>query len=191
MFHSVELEFGLFSQLICVLSRGTFNMRHILVWLSIAVFGMLLTACGTVTVKPTTHPTKLPKSEPTSTPLRALRNIHTPTEYNLLYYPTDLKLVGITGRPQFINAYADWCQECQRNRDLVHTLQGDYGDRVDFLHVDVENPGAMDTVGPYGITGKTQYLLLNGAGEVVQRWYGVLNEVELDTAIVKLWNEAS
>ena len=165
-------------------------MRYLFVWMFIVIFGLLLTACGTVTVEPTPHPTKLPKAEPTATLPRAPRNVHTPTEYDLLYYATDINIVGITNRPQFINAYADWCKECQRNRPLIHDLQGDYGDRIDFLHVDIENMGAMDAVSPFGITSQTQYVLLNNDGEVIQRWFGVLDEVELDEAIAEVWNIA-
>jgi len=169
---------------------GIVIMRNSFLWIFIVTIGLLVSACGSATVEPTSSPTGLPEAEPTATPPRAPRNVRTPTEYDLLYYATDLNLVGVTGRPQFINAYADWCKECQRNRPLVHILQGEYGDRVDFLHVDVENPGAMDAVGPLGITGQTQYLLLNDAGDVVQRWYGILNEDELDTALADILTES-
>ena len=166
-------------------------MRHLLTKLSFIILGLLLTACGATVAEPTPRPTKAPQVEITSTPLRAPLKVRIPTEYDLLYYPTDLNIVGITGRPQFVNAYADWCTECQRNRPLIHELQGKYGDLIDFLHVDVENIGAMDAVSPFGITGKTQYLLMNGEGEVLKRWYGELDEAELDEAISEIWNGAS
>ena len=78
-------------------------MRRLL----LALLGLLIAACSTTTATSIEPPAE-PTLGPTATPLRAPRNVYTPTEYNLLYYPTDLKLVGITGRPQFINSYADW-----------------------------------------------------------------------------------
>lgn len=163
-------------------------MRFIKIGLFIVISGLFLTACGTPTVEPTSQPSADPTALPTATPPRAPRTVRIPTEYNLLYYPTDLNIVGNTGRPQFINAYADWCRECQYNRPFVHELQGEYGEDIDFLHVDIENIGAMDAVSPFGITGYSQYLLLNNEGDVIQRWYGVLIEDDVDSALADLVN---
>jgi hypothetical protein len=70
----------------------------------------------------------------------------------------------------------------------VHGLQEQFGDRVDFLHVDIENPGAREAVSPYGITGRTQYLLMDGAGTVLHLWFGPLNMTELEMAFEALLN---
>jgi hypothetical protein len=80
-------------------------MRRLFIWLLGWGFALFAVACSAST---TMQPTKASEVGPTATPLRAPRNVNIPTEFDLLYYPTDLNLVGITGRPQFINAYADW-----------------------------------------------------------------------------------
>ncbi len=84
-------------------------MRRLIFGLLWGSLGLLVAACSSATSAPI-ETTALPTSAAgtTATPVRAPRNVHTPTEFNLLYYPTDINIVGKTGRPQFINAYADW-----------------------------------------------------------------------------------
>ncbi len=72
----------------------------------------------------------------------------------------------------------------------MHGLQELYGDPVDFLHVDVENPGALEAVGPVGITGRTQYVLTDSSGEVRYRWFGYIDQAELEAAFESLLNDA-
>jgi hypothetical protein len=86
-------------------------MRRLAIWLLGCGFALLAVACSaatSTTIQPTDRSTAASEGGPTTTPLRAPRNVYIPTEFDLLYYPTDLNLVGATGRPQFINAYADW-----------------------------------------------------------------------------------
>jgi thiol-disulfide isomerase/thioredoxin len=168
---------------------GNFGMQRFLISLFLSGLGLVIASCSAVTLQSASSPIIVPTLGPTPTPLRAPRNIYIPTEFDLLYYATDLNLVGVTGRPQFINAYADWCRECQRNRPTVHSLQERYGDRVDFLHVDVENRGALDAVRHLGVTGQTQYVLTDNAGNVIYRWFGILDELNLETALADLLNE--
>ena len=68
----------------------------------------------------------------------------------------------------------------------MHGLQELYGDQVDFLHVDIENPGAQEAVGPVGITGRTQYVLTDGNGNVLHRWFGYIEQAELEMAFEAL-----
>jgi thiol-disulfide isomerase/thioredoxin len=164
-------------------------MRRLLMYLLFSGLGLLVASCSAATIQSANSPTTAPTLGPTATPLRAPRNVYIPTEFDLLYYATDLNLVGVTGRPQFINAYADWCRECQRNRPTVHSLQEQYGDQVDFLHVDVDNRGALDAVGQLGITGQTQYVLTDNAGNVIYRWFGILDELDLETTIADVLGE--
>jgi thiol:disulfide interchange protein len=164
-------------------------MHRLLQWLLWGVLGALAVACaGPTTELLSTTPASGTQDIASTATLAAPRYVYTPSEFDLLYYPTDLNIVGSTGRPQFINAYADWCRECQANRPIVHGLQAVYGDRVDFLHVDVENPGALEAVGPYGITGRTQYLLMDGSGNVLRLWFGTLDQDELEGAFEALLN---
>jgi thiol-disulfide isomerase/thioredoxin len=165
-------------------------MRRLWLLLLSGGLGLLVMACSTAAVQPTNSPTSAPTPGPTPTPLRAPRNFYIPTEFDMIYYPTDLNLIGATGRPQFINAYADWCRECQRNRPTVHQLQEQFGDPVDFLHVDVENPGAREAIAAVGMTGQTQYVLLDGAGDVVYRWYGIIDLSQSEAIFAELLSTA-
>lgn len=72
----------------------------------------------------------------------------------------------------------------------MHGLQEQYGEQVDFLHVDVENPGALEAVNPVGITGRTQYVLTDGAGNVVYRWFGIIEQADLEREFEELLTDS-
>jgi hypothetical protein len=83
-------------------------------WLLWGILGMVAVACASAATIPTptaAHPTSAP--DPTTIPAAGavpaeLREVRVPDNRNQLYYPTDLSYLGTTGRPQFINAYANW-----------------------------------------------------------------------------------
>jgi hypothetical protein len=88
-------------------------MQRIVGWILWSLLGLVAVACTgsaadlSTRLQLTTPSPEHRESQPTAT-LAAPRKVYIPTEFDLLYYPTDLNIVGITGRPQFINAYADW-----------------------------------------------------------------------------------
>ena len=53
-------------------------------------------------------------------------------------------------------------------------LEETFADRLDFIHLDVDNEAAWQLARALGITGRNQYLLISAEGETVQRWVGPL-----------------
>lgn len=64
------------------------------------------------TAEPTLEPdapTAAATAEPTSTERSVVEATTPPTEVaDVIHDPTNLALIGSTGRPQFLNAYASW-----------------------------------------------------------------------------------
>lgn len=87
--------------------------------------------------------------------------------------------IAKTGKPQFLDAYAPWCPACQANEPTIRSLRKQFKDRVDFLFLNVDNPGVLDAIAPYTLTGMTQYVLISPDGEIIQKWFGSVSEEDI------------
>jgi thiol-disulfide isomerase/thioredoxin len=45
------------------------------------------------------------------------------------------------GKPMVIEIWATWCGPCRRQRELVHALSKEFGDRVSFVAASVDQSG--------------------------------------------------
>ncbi len=55
-------------------------------------------------------------------------------------------------------------------------LEDTFDGRVEFVELDYEDPSLNDQRQALGITDRTQYVLADGDGNVLKRWYGLLSE---------------
>ncbi len=62
-------------------------------------------------------------------------------------------------RPTVVNVWASWCAPCRSEAPLLQAAAERYGDRVDFIGVDVEDTrdGARGFIAEYGITYPNLY----------------------------------
>ena len=58
----------------------------------------------------------------------------------------------------------------------MNRLEQQFGDEIEFVLVDWDDKSLNDFRLQYGITGRTQYVLIDEQGNVVNRWFGPLNE---------------
>jgi thiol-disulfide isomerase/thioredoxin len=91
--------------------------------------------------------------------------------------------VAKTGRPQFLNAYATWCPYCQQNEPIVYALRQQFKDRVDFINLNVDGEGVLEAAAPFTITGVTQYVLISSEGEIIEKWFGTIDEKSLSESM--------
>lgn len=57
----------------------------------------------------------------------------------------------------------------------MNGLKDEFAGEIDFFDLDVDKPETAAVRQGYGFTGRSQYLLINAQGEVVQRWFGPLS----------------
>ena len=58
-------------------------------------------------------------------------------------------------------------------------LQETYTGRIEFVVLDVDNSAHDAKRAELGSTAQAQYFLVNADGEIVGRWFGVLNDAGL------------
>ena len=75
-------------------------------------------------------------------------------------------------KPTFIEFYADWCTTCQGMSATVKKLHQQYGQQVDFVMLNIDNPQWAAQVEQYKATGVPQFTLLDETEQTIDTWIG-------------------
>ncbi len=100
-----------------------------------------------------------------------------------LYPPQDISLVTSTGKPQLLNSYADWCTTCQHNKPIVNAIREQFADKVDVIDLNIDVAETQAVRDQFNITDRSQYIFIDAKGNVIQKWYGFLDEANVPQAI--------
>jgi len=65
----------------------------------------------------------------------------------------------------------------------VDGLQANFGDQIDFLHIDTDDSKQRQAGRQFGLFRHTQYILVDGQGEILREWNGYLNQEEVAVAL--------
>ncbi len=94
--------------------------------------------------------------------------------------------VGDGTRPCVIDFYASWCQPCRELEPLIEKVKGRYGDRVQFVRINVDDPDNNEVVDQYGVSPIPTVIFLNSDGEVITYSIGFGGEKVIVTGIEKI-----
>jgi cytochrome c biogenesis protein CcmG, thiol:disulfide interchange protein DsbE len=112
-------------------------------------------------------------------------------------------LTQLHGTPVVVNIWAAWCAPCKAEAPLLHDASRTYGDRVQFLGVDIldsldgargfiadhglEYPSVSDPTGAIrdslGMIGQPVTVFYDSDGTMVSSWDGQLSQKALDQGI--------
>ncbi|NDJ35409.1 MAG: hypothetical protein GYB64_12145 [Chloroflexi bacterium] len=91
--------------------------------------------------------------------------------------------VGVTGRPQLIEFYTEWCYTCNQIKADVHRLERQFWGDVDFVYIERDNPANQQVVDSYGVVGQPVLVLVDAQGDELSRWYGEPDLADLRAAL--------
>ena len=132
-------------------------------WLAIAVVAVFAIA--------TVFLTKPQGTTMSASPVSGLMTLKM-TAAESVPYDVALADAAAMGKPMAIEFYANWCTVCQAIAPTMQALHKEWGDRINFVMIDIDNPEWREAIAQYHATGVPQLTLLQGNGEVLDSLVG-------------------
>jgi thiol-disulfide isomerase/thioredoxin len=85
---------------------------------------------------------------------------------------TPLEVALTNGKPTLMEFYANWCTSCQAMAPDIATLEQEYGDRVNFVMLNVDNNKWLPEVLSYRVDGIPHFVFLGQDGQAVGQTIG-------------------
>jgi thiol-disulfide isomerase/thioredoxin len=93
-------------------------------------------------------------------------------------------------KPTLMEFYADWCTTCQAMAADLATVKQQYGDRINFVMLNVDNDKWLPEVMRYRVDGIPHFVYFNGRGETIAEAIGEqpisILKANLEAAIANL-----
>jgi thiol:disulfide interchange protein len=80
----------------------------------------------------------------------------------------DFHLALSNGKPTLVEFYAVWCQTCQRMALTLRHLEAEFGDQINVVLLDIDDPQWRTVIQEYQIQGVPSFLFLNSHHEVTR-----------------------
>jgi hypothetical protein len=64
---------------------------------------------------------------------------------------------------------------------MVHGLEAKYAGKIRFAYLDADNPGTREFQRSLGFGYQPEFYLLDGQGNVLQKWVGSVSEEQFET----------
>jgi thioredoxin 1 len=87
-----------------------------------------------------------------------------------------------TTTPVFAFFFADWCNVCKTMRPSIDQLKVQYGDRIHFAYINVDDPQGKQAAATYRVWAIPFFVLLKPSGEIVGQWVGQQADTVFPTA---------
>jgi hypothetical protein len=72
----------------------------------------------------------------------------------------------------------------------VHGLEAAYETEIEFVYVNIDDPASDVYKERYGFRYQPHFVLLDGQGEVVQEWLGIVDAADFEQAFAGLTDES-
>jgi thiol-disulfide isomerase/thioredoxin len=100
---------------------------------------------------------------------------------------TPLNVALNNSKPTLTEFYADWCTSCQAMAGDLAQIKESYGDRVNFVMLNVDNTKWLPEMLRYRVDGIPHFLFMNAQGEAIAEAIGEqpkkILEADLDALI--------
>lgn len=97
-----------------------------------------------------------------------------------------LELALSNGKPTLMEFYANWCTSCQAMAPDLEALKQQYGDRVNFVMLNVDNSKWLPEVLSYRVDGIPQFVFLGHDGSAIAQSIGEQPRTIMEANLVAL-----
>lgn len=91
-----------------------------------------------------------------------------------------LEVAVSNGKPTALEFYANWCTSCQAMASDLAAVKAAYGDRVNFVMLNIDNERWLPEVLAYNVDGIPHFVYSNGAGEAIGETIGEIPRPALE-----------
>lgn len=144
-------------------------------WIAVGLVGMFAIATFLIT-RPQTPGTSF-------SPLSGLMTLQATAQAAI---PYDQALGN--QKPTLIEFYADWCTTCQAMAPTLQALHHRYGDQVNFVMLNIDDPRWSQQIQQFQVSGVPQLTLLRSDQTVVENFIGKVPKSVLDDTLNTLLN---
>lgn len=103
---------------------------------------------------------------------------------------TPLEVALSNGKPSLMEFYANWCTSCQAMAGDMDSLKQEYGDRVNFVMLNVDNSKWLPELLHYRVDGIPHFVFLDEQGEAIASLIGEHPRAVMATDLDALINGA-
>ena len=105
---------------------------------------------------------------------------------NLAKDATPYEEAVANGKPTLLEFYADWCTTCQGMSGTIAELEEEYGDRINLVMLDIDDPQWDNLAQQYRVTGIPQYNFLDAEERKIASYIGKVPQKILSQSFERL-----
>jgi thioredoxin-like negative regulator of GroEL len=68
---------------------------------------------------------------------------------------------------------------------MVHGLEAQYAGKIRFVYLDIDDPANQATKREFGFNYQPEFYLLDGGGNVVQKWVGFVQQEQFEAVFAQ------
>ena len=99
---------------------------------------------------------------------------------------TPFEVAKQNGKPTLLEFYADWCTTCQAMAGDTYALREEYGDRANFVMLNVDNTKWLPEMSAYRVDGIPHFVYLGPEGETTAEAIGEIPREYMEANLIAL-----
>ena len=90
----------------------------------------------------------------------------------------------VNSNPTLVEFYANWCTTCQSMSPTLKELKENYGEKINFVMIDIDAPENQQLIEEYQVAGVPQWNILNQEGKMVEQFIGKIPKPILESSLL-------
>ena len=98
----------------------------------------------------------------------------------------DPEIAFTSNKPIFLEFYAEWCEVCKKMSSSVSELKKEYGEDINFVFINVDNPKWEKYIKKMNVNGIPQINLFDNQSNLEKTFIGLQDERDIEQSLINL-----